>query len=98
MSVHGRREAQLRATAIAWRDRVSRDMASAGGVAAMSQCKTSVTDVEDLVDRIAGFIAAGETAIGMPRAKRAAAAFLIARGHVARIGDQLRPIRDGQLI
>jgi hypothetical protein len=29
---------------------------------------------------------------------RAAAAFLIRRGFIARIGDNLRPIRDGELL
>jgi hypothetical protein len=38
--------------------------------------------------------------IEMPRggAARAAAAFLLTRGLVARLGDNLRPIRDGELI
>jgi hypothetical protein len=100
MSGHGQREARLRADAVAWRDRVGRDVTSAAAVAVMSHCKTSVDAVAALADRVAGLIAAGDTMIEMPaRGKaRAAAAFLIRRGFAARVGDNLRPIRDGELI
>jgi hypothetical protein len=55
--------------------------------------------IAGLADRIAGLIAAGETMIEVPGGKaRAAAAFLIRRGFIARIGDNLRPIRDGELL
>jgi hypothetical protein len=100
MSGHGQREARLRADAIAWRDRVSRDITSAAGTAVMSHCKASVDSVVELADRIAGLIAAGEAMIEMPpgRPARAAVAFLIRRSFIARIGDDLRPIRNGELI
>jgi hypothetical protein len=99
MSGHGQREARLRADAIAWRDRVIRDMIGVAGTAAMNQCQTSTDTVAALVHRIAGLIAAGETMIEVPGGEaRAAVAFLIARGFVARIGDDLRPIRDSELI
>jgi hypothetical protein len=99
MSGHGQREARLRADAVAWRDRVSRDMTSAAGVAVLSHCETSTDSVAALADRIAGLIAAGETTIEVPSGKaRAAVAFLIRRGFIARIGGNLRPIRDGELI
>jgi hypothetical protein len=35
MSGHGQREARLRADAVAWRDRISHDMISAAGIAAV---------------------------------------------------------------
>lgn len=100
MSGHGSRETRLRADAVAWRERVARDMSSAAGVAAMNQCRISIETVTKLADRIASFIAAGETMIEMPlpRKARSAVAFLITRGFIARIGDNLRPIRDGELI
>ena len=100
MSGHGQREAKLRADAVAWRDRVGRDMAIAAGTAVLSHCKTSTDSVTQLADRIAGLIAAGETMIEMPaRGKaRTADAFLISRGFVARIGDTLRPSQGGELI
>jgi hypothetical protein len=99
MSGHGQREARLRADAVAWRDRVGRDMTSAAGIAVLSHCKTSTDSVAALADRIAGLIAAGETMIEVPGGKaRAAVAFLIRRGFVARIGENIRPIRDGELI
>jgi hypothetical protein len=91
----------LRADAIAWRDRVYRDMIGAPGVAVLSHCKTTTNSVAALADRIAGLIAAGEAMIEMPhaRAARAAVAFLITRGFIARIGDnRLRPIRDSELL
>jgi hypothetical protein len=97
----GQREAQLRAEAVSWRDRVSHDMTSAAGIAAMNQCQASLDSIAALADWIAGFLAAGEAMlIEVPRASsaRAAVAFLITRGFVARIGDNLRPIRDGELI
>ena len=100
MSGHGQREARLRADAVAWRDRVYRDMIGVAGVAALNQCQTSTGSVAMLADRIASHIAAGETMIEVPRGSsaRAAAAFLITRAFIARIGDHLRPIRDGELI
>ena len=101
MSGDEQHEAQLRAEAVAWRDRVSLDMTSAAGIAAMNQCQASVDTVAALADLVAGYTATGEaTLIEMPRGSsaRAAAAFLITRGFIARIGDNLRPIRDGELI
>jgi len=59
----------------------------------------AVDVLAELVDRIARDVAAGEAMIEVPAGKaRVAAAFLISRGHVARIGNQLRPIRDGELL
>jgi hypothetical protein len=100
MSGHGQREARLRADAIAWRDRVYRDMIGAAGIAALNQCQTSTGSVAAFADRIAGLIAAGETMIEVPRggSARAAVAFLIKRAFIARIGDHLRPICDGELL
>jgi hypothetical protein len=100
MSGHGQREAQLRADAVAWHRRVSRDMTSAAGIAVISHCKTSIDSVAALADRIAGLIAAGETMIEVPRGRSTrAVAFLITRGFIVRIGDNhLRPICDGELI
>jgi hypothetical protein len=100
VSGHGQREARLRADAVAWRERIGRDMTSAAGVAVLSHCHATVDSVAALADRIAGHMAAGDTLIDMPRkrAARAAAAYLIRRGFIARIGENLRPIRDDELI
>jgi hypothetical protein len=51
MSGHGSREARLRADAIAWRVRVSRDVTSVAGVAVLSHCKTTTDAVADLPTR-----------------------------------------------
>jgi hypothetical protein len=99
MTGHGEREERLRAEAIAWHRRVSRDMTSAAGVAVMCHCKTSIDVVAALADRIAGLAAAGEW-IEVPRGRSVrAVAFMITRGHIVRVGENhLRPIRDGELI
>ena len=67
MSGHGKRETTLRANATRWRDRVSADMATATGCAALSEHRLSIQFVNDVVDAIAGCIAAGDggTAAGL---------------------------------
>ena len=60
MSGHGKRETILRANATRWRDRVGADMASATGCAALSEHRLSIQFVNDVVDAIAGCIAAGD--------------------------------------
>jgi hypothetical protein len=59
MSGHGKRERILRANATRWRDRVCADMATATGCAALSEHRLSIQFVNDVVDAIAGCIAAG---------------------------------------
>jgi hypothetical protein len=101
MSGHGRRETRLRTDAARWRDRVAVDILSDGGIAAMSEHGVSVDALATAIDRIAGFIAAGEDLVEMRSGQaRRAARFLEARGHVARMpGGLIRPIgaRDGEL-
>src|SRR6478736_577703 len=60
MSGHGKRETILRANATRWRDRVCADMATATGCAALSEHRLSLQFVNDVVDAIAGCIAAGD--------------------------------------
>jgi hypothetical protein len=60
MSGHGKRETILRANAARWRDRVGADMATATGCAALSEHRLSIQFVNDVVDAIAGHIAAGD--------------------------------------
>ena len=102
MSGHGRREDRLRADAARWRDRVAVDILSDGGIAAISsEHGVSVDALATAIDRIAGFIAAGEDLIEMRSGEaRRAARFLEARGHIMRVrGGLVRPIgvRDGEL-
>jgi hypothetical protein len=101
MSGHGRREDRLRADAARWRDRVAVDILSDTGIAAMSEHGVSIDVLSSAIDRIAGFIAAGEDLIEMRSGEaRRAARFLEARGHIMRVrGGLVRPIgvRDGEL-
>jgi hypothetical protein len=60
MSGHGKRKTILRANATRWRDRVCADMATATGCAALSEHRLSIQFVNDVVDAIAGCIAAGD--------------------------------------
>ena len=102
MSGHGKRETILRANATRWRDRVCADMATATGCAALSEHRLSIQFVDDVVDAIAGCIAAGDDLVVNHHSsrRRLVAKFLAARGHVEIVpGDLLRPIgaRDGEL-
>ncbi len=102
MSGHGKRETILRANATRWRDRVCADMATATGCAALSEHRLSIRFVNDVVDAIAGCIAAGDDLVVNHHSsrRRLVAKFLAARGHVEIVpGDLLRPIgaRDGEL-
>ena len=102
MSGHGKRETILRANATRWRDRVCADMATATGCAALSEHRLSIQFVNDVVDAIAGCIAAGDDLVVNHHSsrRRLVAKFLAARGHVEIVpGDLLRPIgaRDGEL-
>ena len=84
MSGHGKRETILRANATRWRDRVCADMATATGCAALSEHRLSIQFVNDVVDAIAGCIAAGDDLVVNHHSsrRRLVAKFLAARGHV----------------
>ena len=103
MSGHGKRETILRANATRWRDRVGADIATATGCAALSEHRLSIQFVNDVVDAIAGCIAAGDDLVVNHHSsrRRLVAKFLAARGHVEIVPgcDLLRPIgaRDGEL-
>ena len=102
MSGHGKRETILRANATRWRDRVCADMATASGCAALGEHRLSIQFVNDVVDAIAGCIAAGDDLVVNHHSsrRRLVAKFLASRGHVEIVpGDRLRPIgaRDGEL-
>jgi len=103
MSGHGKRETILRANATRWRDRVCADMATATGCAALSEHRLSIQFVNDVVDAIAGCIAAGDDLVVNHHSsrRRLVAKFLAARGHVEIVQgcDLIRPVgvRDGEL-
>jgi hypothetical protein len=68
MSGHGKRKRILRANATRWRDRVCADMATATGCAALSEHRLSIQFVNDVIDAIAGCIAAGDDLVVNPAA------------------------------
>jgi hypothetical protein len=60
VSGRGKREKVLKADAARWRDKVCADIASAAGSAAMSEHRISAQLVNDVVNAVVGYIAAGE--------------------------------------
>jgi hypothetical protein len=102
VSGHGKREKTLKADATRWRNRVRADLASPAGCAAMSEHKLlSVRSLDDVVDVIAGHIAAGDALVPCRGSRRRLVAkYLAARGLVEIVGgDLMRPLgaRDGEL-
>jgi hypothetical protein len=57
---HGKREAILRANAIRWRDRVRADVAGVAECVGSGEHRLSIEVVHDLIEAIAGCIAAGD--------------------------------------
>ena len=95
MSGRGKREKVLKADAARWRDKVCADIASAAGCAAMSEHRISAQLVNDVVNAVVGYIAAGEDRVVNYRNSRPrrAAEYLAARGHVEILaGDLIRPV------
>lgn len=96
MSGRGKREKVLKADAARWRDKVCADIASAAGSAAMSEHRISAQLVNDVVNAVVGYIAAGEDRVENYRRnsrRRRAAEYLAARGHVEILaGDLIRPV------
>ena len=84
MSGRGKREKVLRADAARWRDKVFADIASAAGSAAMSEHRISAQLVNDVVDAVVRYMAAGDNLIVNRHnsRRRRAAEYLAARGHV----------------
>ena len=91
MSGHGKREAVLKANATRWRARVRADVAG--------EAESAV--IGDLIDELAGCIAAGDDLIVCRRSSQRgrAAKFLAERGHVEITWDLVRPVgvREGEL-
>ena len=63
MSGRGKREKVLRADAARWRDKVCADIASAAGRAAMSEHLISAQLVNDVVNAVVRYMAAGDNLI-----------------------------------
>jgi hypothetical protein len=100
MSGRGKRETMLRADAARWLDRVLADMASPAGIAALTEYGVSVDALAEFANEIAGHLAAGDDLTETRSApSRRVADWLVARGHVMRVGTGLvRPVRAGKLI
>jgi len=102
MSGHGKRETVVRTNATRWRARVRADVASAAECVALREHRLSIQFVNDVVDAIAGCIAAGDDLVVNHHSsrRRLVAKFLASRGHIEIVpADRLRPIgaRDGEL-
>ena len=82
MSGRGKREKVLRTDAARWRDKVCADIASAAGCAAMSEHRISAQFVNDVVNAVVRYIAAGEDRVVNYRnsRQRRAVEYLAARG------------------
>jgi hypothetical protein len=103
MSGHGKREKVLRADAARGRDKVCADIASAAGCAAMSERRISAQLINDVVNAVVRYIAAGEDRVVNYRnsRQRRAVEYLAARGHVEILaGDLIRPagVRGDELV
>ena len=101
MSGRGKREKVLKADAARWRDKVCADIASAAGSAAMSEHRISAQLVNDVVNAVVRYMAAGDNLIVNRHnsRRRRVAEYLAARGHVEIVGGGLiRPVREGELV
>ena len=83
MSGRGKREKVLKADAARWRDKVCADIASAAGCAAMSEHRISAQLVNDVVNAVVRYMAAGDNLIVNRHnsRRRRVAEYLTARGH-----------------
>jgi hypothetical protein len=113
MSGHGKREAALRADAIARRDRVIDDVRGEGRAAARAQ-EVSIDLVIAMPEIIAAYMAAGESLVSRTDLKRSGyrsgywisarqeqrlVRYLEARGHIERTDnrDLIRPVRADEM-